>query len=104
MPTGIYIDHGNGYVIDMTQRFGSFLGFIDTNGGASGSITIPELIGRNLFHVTQYNGTAAHTWTSGGVHVTLNKSTGLLSWTFLAVDNMTVAPEQRYYRIYYGGF
>lgn len=104
MPTGIYVDHGTGYVLDMTQRFGSFIGFIDTNGGTSGSQVISSLIGKNLFHVTQYNGSAAHTFLNGGVSVIFDKQTGKISWTFLDVENMTIPQEQRYYRIYYGAY
>lgn len=104
MPTGIYIDHGTGYILDMTQRFGSFIGFIDTNGGTSGSQVISSLIGKNLFHVTHYNGSASHTFINGGVSVSFDKQTGRISWTFLDVVNLSIPQEQRYYRIYYGAY
>lgn len=104
MPTGMYIDHGNGYILDMTQRFGTFVGFIDTNGGTNGSLVVPSLVGKKFFFVMHYNGTAAFTFTTGGANVTFNVNTGTIVWSFLDVENMRISEPYRYYRIYYGAY
>lgn len=103
MTVGNYIDHGNGNIIDMTQRFASFIDYFDTNGQILGSITRSDLIGKKFFFVSLYTGSQAFNYRANGVPVDFNSTTGVITWDYSKdVINGSVSQPYRFHRIYFG--
>lgn len=103
MPTGIYIDHGGGNVVDMTTRFGQFIGSFDTAGVNSGTVHVPALVGKELLYMTVFNGVRSSDALFLGVPITYNKSTGEISWNYsLGLQNTSLSSSAKYHRVYYG--
>lgn len=103
MPTGIYINHGNGNVIDMTRNFGAFLGSFSTDGAVNGAHTDTALIGREFYYISVYVGTAqsfALAYTQP--IITFNSTTGQMAWRYS--DTTASLSERRKHEITYGAF
>lgn len=101
MATGIYIDHGNGHTVDMTQHFGAFVGSFLTNGAETGSIKNAQLIGRSLYYVAAYVGSSPlYAWGYEQPNIFFNKTTGEISWNYDMKGPEVV--ENRKHEITYG--
>lgn len=102
MPVGLLILRPSGEtVLDWTTRTGQFLGWVDTNGQQTGSVSDPRFIGRELCAFARP--TIADS-PYGGPVVTLNKATGVMSWEFPLTYSGALSPnaDHRSYRITYG--
>lgn len=91
---------GAGPIFSETSYAGNFLGSFSTGGQASGSITDARMIGLRLVYFSPQNLSFY-----GGPQVTLNSSTGQISWNYaITVNGNIAAPSIPSETIYYGGY
>lgn len=104
MPTGIYIDHGNGNIVDITQRFATFKSFFSTNGAVTGQIIDAGMVGKKLFFVVNYVGTQPFNYSNNGVPIEFDSTTGKITWDYRnGMVNASTSEPYRYHKVYYGG-
>lgn len=92
-----YNDDGSVYM-DLTTYCGAFLGSFSTNGASSGSLSVPALVGKRLLAFCPQSNLQGQG--SGGPVVTLNSSTGLISWAITG----TSSGGSSNFTVFYGGY
>ncbi len=97
----LYFDDGS-LMLGINTYVGMFNGSFTTNGTASGTHTDTALIGRTL--LTFLPDTGLNT-AYRGPNVSLNSSTGQISWSYAFATNGGAAmPSYPSETIYYGGY
>jgi hypothetical protein len=103
MPQGLQVfdPTATHVLVDVTTYVGSFVGSFSTGGAASGTHTDSRMVGRDLVHFIPDTGDSNG---YGGPVVTLNATTGAISWAYTYVDDGFPAPPIPNETIYYGGY
>lgn len=104
MPAGIEIyNPATGVLrVSLTTRVGKFSGFVDTNGQQSGTISVPDLVGRGAaaFVNSFYSGQAVFEVVPLPPSTYLDTAVGSISWEYKG----NVTAPARFHRISYGWF